>query len=229
MSMSENRGNAVAAGTPAPLDGMRSADRAAHRRRSVAVTALAALGLAALSVAGTRAALAPRLNALEAQAAAARAETRDALSGMVVLEQELDRLRTVSTYSSEYDIPADLAEVIYTAALRENLEPRVAFQLVAIESGFRQRALSPVGAVGYAQVMPATAAWLEPGITVDDLFDRDTNLRLGFRYLRMLLDQYGDARLALLAYNRGPGVVSAMMARGEDPANGYARQILGTE
>jgi soluble lytic murein transglycosylase-like protein len=45
----------------------------------------------------------------------------------------------------------------------------------------------------------------------------------------MLVDQYGDARLALLAYNRGPGVVSAMMARGEDPANGYARQILGTE
>jgi soluble lytic murein transglycosylase-like protein len=119
--------------------------------------------------------------------------------------------------------------VIYTAALRENLEPRVAFQLVSIESGFRQRAISPVGAVGYAQVMPATAAWLEPGITVNDLFDRDTNLRLGFRYLRMLVDQYGDARLALLAYNRGPGVVSAMMARGEDPANGYARQILGTE
>lgn len=229
MSMSENRGNAVGTGSPAPLDGMRSAERAAHRRRGVAVTALAALGLAALAVGGTRAALAPRLNALEAQAAAARAETRDALSGMVVLEQELERLNTVSRYSADYDIPADVAEVVYTAALRENLEPRVAFQLVSIESGFRQRAISPVGAIGYAQVMPATAAWLEPGVTVDDLFDRDTNLRIGFRYLRLLLDQYGDARLALLAYNRGPGVVSALMARGEDPANGYARQILGTE
>jgi soluble lytic murein transglycosylase-like protein len=229
MSMSQNRGNAVGAGTPAPLDGMRSADRAAYRRRGIAVTTLAALGFAALSVAGTRAALAPRLSALEVQAAAARAETRDARSTMAVLEQEIDRLRTVSRYSAQHDIPADLADVIYTAALRENLEPRVAFQLVSIESGFRQRAISPVGAVGYAQVMPATAAWLEPGITVNDLFDRDTNLRLGFRYLRMLVDQYGDARLALLAYNRGPGVVSAMMARGEDPANGYARQILGTE
>lgn len=229
MSMSENRGNAIGAGAPAPLDGMRSADRAAHRRRSLAVTALAALGLAALSVAGTRAALAPRLNALEAQAVAARAETRDALSGMVELEQELDRLRTVSEFSAEFDIPADLAEVIHAAALHENLEPRVAFQLVAIESGFRQRAISPVGAIGYAQVMPATAAWLDPGVTPNDLFDRDTNLQLGFRYLRMLLDQYGDARLALLAYNRGPGVVSSMVSRGEDPANGYARQILGTE
>jgi len=229
MSMSGNRGRSAQAGTPAPLDGLRSADRAALRRRGAAATLLAALGVAALSAAATRAALTPRLNALEAQAAAARAETRDALSDLAVLEEEISRLQTVSSFSAEFGIPADLAAAIHEAARSENLEPRLAFRLVATESAFRQRAISPVGAVGYAQVMPATAAWLEPGVSVNDLFDRETNLRLGFRYLRMLLDQYGDTRLALLAYNRGPGVVSSMMARGEDPANGYARQILGTE
>lgn len=229
MSMNENRGRAVDAGAPAPLDGMRSADRAAHRRRAAAVTMLAALGLAALSAAGTRALMSPRLHALEAQAAAARAETRDVLSDRALLEEELTRLQTVSAFSAEFGIPADLADAIYTAALSENLEPRLAFRLVATESAFRRGAISPVGAVGYAQIMPATASWLEPGVRQRDLFDRDTNLRLGFRYLRMLLDQYGDTRLALLAYNRGPGIVSSMMARGEDPANGYARQILGTE
>lgn len=229
MSMSEHRGRTTNAGTPAPLDGMRSAERAAHRRRGLAVTALAALGLAALSAAATRVAMTPRLEALEAQAAAARAETRDALSDRAVLEQQFERLQTVARYSAEFGIPADLAEAIHEAAIRENLEPDVAFRLVSTESGFRQRAISPVGAVGYAQVMPATASWLEPGVTEGDLFDRDTNLRLGFRYLRMLLDEYGDVRLALLAYNRGPAVVSSMVARGEDPANGYARLILGTE
>jgi soluble lytic murein transglycosylase-like protein len=229
MSMSENRGRTTGAGTPAPLDGMRSAERAAHRRRGLAVTGLAALGLAALSAAATRVAMSPRLHALEAQVAAARAETRDALSDQAVLEQELERTQTIVRYSAEFGIPADLAGAIQEAALREDLEPDVAFRLVSTESGFRQRAISPVGAVGYAQVMPATASWLEPGVTEGDLFDRDTNLRLGFRYLRMLLDEYGDVRLALLAYNRGPAVVSSMVARGEDPANGYARTILGTE
>lgn len=229
MSMNENRGRARDAGLPAPLDGMPSADRAAHRRRSLVVTALAACGLAALSVAGTRAAMTPRMHALEAQAASARAETRDVMSDMAVLEQELERLQLVADFSAEFDIPADLADAIHAAALKENLEPQVAFRLVSTESGFRQRAISPVGALGYAQLMPATAAWLEPGVTEGDLFDRDTNLRLGFRYLRMLLDQYGDVRLALLAYNRGPAVVNSLVARGEDPANGYARQILGTE
>lgn len=229
MSMSENRGRTVDAGKPAPLDGMRSAERSAYRRRGLVVTALAALGLAALSAAATRAAMAPRVETLKAQAAAARAETRDALSELAVLRQEVEQMERIAGYSAEYDIPADLAEAIHSAALREDLEPRVAFQLVSTESAFRQRAISPVGAVGYAQVMPATARWLDPGVAEGELFDRDTNLRLGFRYLRMLLDQYGDVRLALLAYNRGPGVVNSIVARGEDPGNGYARQILGTE
>lgn len=229
MSLVEPRGRARDAGAPTPLDGMRSADRASVRRRSMGVALLAALGVAALSAGATRAALGPRLHALEAQADAARSETRDMISDMAVMEGELERLRTVATYSSEFDIPADLAEAIHRAALRENLEPDIAFRLVATESAFRQRAISPVGAVGYAQLMPSTALWLDPAVSEGELFDRDTNLRLGFRYLRMLLDQYGDVRLALLAYNRGPAVVSAMVARGEDPANGYARQILGTE
>ncbi|MDH3296849.1 MAG: transglycosylase SLT domain-containing protein [Gemmatimonadota bacterium] len=214
---------------PAPLDSMPSSARSASRRRSTVVGLLAAFGIAALSAAGTRAAVQPRLEALETDAAAARAEIRDARSDVSQLQTELEQLRVVHEYSSAFRIPADLAEAIREAAQREDLDPDIAFRLVATESSFRRRAISPVGAVGYTQVMPSTANWLEPGLAEGDLFDRDTNLRLGFRYLRMLLDQYGDARLALLAYNRGPGVVSGIMARGEDPANGYARQILGSE
>jgi soluble lytic murein transglycosylase-like protein len=171
----------------------------------------------------------PQIRALEAQVAAAKAETMEALSDLSQLQSETEQLRLVQQYSTDFRIPADLADAIHEAARRENLDLKVAFRLVAAESSFRKRAISPVGAIGYTQVMPSTAFWLDPGVTEKDLFDRDTNLRLGFRYLRMLLDQYGDARLALLAYNRGPGVVSALMQRGEDPANGYASQILGSE
>lgn len=229
MKLAWNDNPSMDAGRPAPLDGMRSTDRNAHRRRSTVILALAALGLVALAVGATRAAMTPTLHALEAQAAAARAETRDARSDLAELEGETAVLRTVSGYSADFGIPADLAEAIHEAAVRENLDLDLAFRLVSTESSFRRLAISSVGAVGYTQLMPSTAAWLESGIEEKDLFDRETNLRIGFRYLRMLMDQYGDARLALLAYNRGPAVVSGMVARGEDPSNGYARQILGSE
>lgn len=139
---------------------------------------------------------------------------------------ELGRLNTVLAYSSNHDIPADLAAAIYDMALAEGVEPPIAFSLVRVESGFTQRAVSSAGAVGLAQVMPATAFWLQPGLRYQELFDTETNLRLGFRYLRMMLSQYdGDLRLALLAYNRGPGRVDEIRAAGGDPANGYARKV----
>ena len=95
-----------------------------------------------------------------------------------------------------------------------------------VESSFRQGAIGPAGSIGLSQVQPKTAAWLDPSVTRDDLFEMETNLQLGFRYLRLLIDRYGDTRLALLAYNRGPGTVDAMLAAGEDPANGYAARVL---
>lgn len=212
-----------------PLDSMPSATRAAIKRRNLVVGLLATLGIAALALVGTRVAMTTQLHTLEAQVVEAQAETMDALSDLSQLTGELEQLRLVQQYSTDFRIPADLADAIREAAQREDLDPRIAFRLVATESSFRKRAIGPVGAIGYTQILPSTAAWLDPAVTERDLFDRDTNLRLGFRYLRMLMDRYGDARLALLAYNRGPGVVSALMIRGEDPANGYARQILGSE
>jgi len=229
MIMGNQSNDPVDAAPAAPLDSMPSAARAAIKRRNVVLGIVAALGVAALSAAVTRAAVNPRLLALEADAESARAEIRDAQSDLSQLQSEFEQLRVVQEYSTAFRIPADLAEAIREAAQREDLDPDIAFRLVATESSFRRRAISSVGAVGYTQLMPSTASWLEPGLTEGDLFDRDTNLRLGFRYLRMLLDQYGDARIALLAYNRGPGIVSGIMARGGDPANGYARQILGSE
>jgi soluble lytic murein transglycosylase-like protein len=59
------------------------------------------------------------------------------------------------------------------------------------------------------------------------LFQPETNLRVGFRYLRYLIDKYeGDTELALLAYNRGPGTVDRILDRGGDPDNGYATKVL---
>jgi soluble lytic murein transglycosylase-like protein len=129
-----------------------------------------------------------------------------------------------------YRVSSTLAAQIVDAASEHGIAPDVAFGLVATESGFKRTARSHVGAVGLAQLMPATARWLEPGTTRSDLEDPETNLRLGFRYLRDLVEKYeGDTALALTAYNRGPGTVDRVLRRGGDPDNGYAGKVLGTD
>jgi soluble lytic murein transglycosylase-like protein len=144
-----------------------------------------------------------------------------------LVRMELSRVQEIMEYSQRYAIAADMAAAINDIALAEGIDPAVAFQLVRVESGFYRRAISPVGAVGLAQLMPPTAFELDPTLRYADLFDRDTNLRLGFRYLRQMIDKYdGDLRLALLAYNRGPGTVDAVLREGGDPSNGYARSVM---
>jgi soluble lytic murein transglycosylase-like protein len=168
-----------------------------------------------------------RMDALEADVERSRVSLRARQGELALVRLELNRLQEIMEYSRRYRIPADLATAINDIALAEGIAPSLAFRLVQIESGFVRRAVSPKGAVGYAQLMPATAFELDPSLGYQDLFDRDTNLRLGFRYLRWLIDKYdGDLRLALLGYNRGPGTVDSIRNVGGDPANGYARAII---
>jgi len=133
----------------------------------------------------------------------------------------------VERYARQYGVSVPLAREIYAAAREYGIDPKVAFGLVRTESSFRRTVVSHAGAIGYAQVLPSTARWIEPGTTRNDLFDTRTNLRVGFKYLRYLLDKYnGDIRLALTAYNRGPGTVDRVLARGGNPDNGYAAKVL---
>jgi soluble lytic murein transglycosylase-like protein len=149
--------------------------------------------------------------------------------GAIALQElEIARLKRIHENSSAFGIPADLAERIEDIALAEGIEPRVAFGLVRAESEFNRRAVSPVGAVGLTQLMPSTARYFKRGLDREALMDRDTNLRIGFRYLKTLIDKYnGNLELALLAYNRGPDRVDQLLRAGVDPNNGYVQMVLG--
>lgn len=152
----------------------------------------------------------------------------DAARGEAALAKvQLDRANAIIKSSTKYQIPADLAADIYDIALSEGIDPALGFQLVKIESNFKAGAKSNMGALGYTQVQLATARFYQPGVTAKQLMERETNLRVGFRFLRDLLNKFDrDTHLALLAYNRGPARVSEILAQGGNPANGYSAAVL---
>lgn len=79
----------------------------------------------------------------------------------------------------------------------------LALAVAQVESGFRPDAVSPVGARGVMQVMPATAAGVFD-VSADRLFDPRTNIRIGLLFLRRLYERYGRRwDLALSHYNGG--------------------------
>jgi soluble lytic murein transglycosylase-like protein len=164
---------------------------------------------------------------LGSEAVRLRAEIDASRSELDLANAQLDRWHTIFGYSSTYRIGADLATSVYDIALAEGIEPELAFRLVRVESEFNERARSPVGAVGLTQLMLPTARYFQKGITRDELYDRDTNLRIGFRYLRTLVrENKGNVQLALLVYNRGPQAVQNSRDQGLDPSNGYERVVM---
>jgi soluble lytic murein transglycosylase-like protein len=164
--------------------------------------------------------VARRLGSLNEQLEAARGEA-------VVVKLQLERANAIMENSTRYQIPADLSAAIYDIALSEGIDPSLGYQLVKIESQFNRKAKSPMKAFGYTQLQVATAKFYQPGIKEKDLYDRDTSLRLGFRFLNELLARFNyDVHLALLAYNRGPARVDEILAQGGNPANGYSDAVL---
>jgi len=115
----------------------------------------------------------------------------------------------------------DLEPFIAKATRTHRLPPGLLAAVIEVESGSRPHRISPAGAMGPAQLMPDTAKWL--GVT--DAFDEAQAVDASARYLARNLRQFKDVRLAVAAYNAGPGAV-----KGKVPRNGetefYVQKVM---
>jgi len=95
--------------------------------------------------------------------------------------------------------------IIEKAAIFASVEPNLLRAVIVVESGFNSRAVSKRGAMGLMQLMPATAT----RFGVSNPYDPRENVRAGARYLKFLIDRFGqNIRLALAAYNAGEEAVA---------------------
>lgn len=88
-------------------------------------------------------------------------------------------------------------------ATQYRLDPALMHAVISAESSYNPWAVSPKGAMGLMQLMPGTAE----RFGVNNPYDPIANMHGGARYLRWLLDQFNDPRLAVAAYNAGEGAV----------------------
>ncbi|MDR7548598.1 MAG: transglycosylase SLT domain-containing protein, partial [Armatimonadota bacterium] len=156
-------------------------------------------------------------------------------------EDALDRgVRDERTWRLAY--PKAFWADVSAAAQAAGIDPLLLLALVREESRYDPRVISPAHAVGLAQLLPSTARGLTPDqpVGLQRLKDPATNLALGARYLRQQLDRFhGDLRLALAAYNAGPGAARRWIGLDPDPdyfveriglaeTRAYVQRVLGS-
>jgi hypothetical protein len=137
-------------------------------------------------------------------------------------ESEIGSIEVVSQPATDQQIPSSPGpeKLLRDAAQAYGIDPAFVRSVAQIESGLRQGAISPKGAIGLMQLMPMTAADLRV-----DPKEAASNASGGARYLRELLLRYkGDSVLALAAYNAGPGAVEKY--KGAPPYEETRRYIV---
>lgn len=117
--------------------------------------------------------------------------------------KEIQKAQATARQTPDAD-SAEIRGMIDSTAKRHGVDPALIHSVIRVESNYQQKAISPKGAQGLMQLIPATAQ----RYGVANPFDPVQNLEGGVRYLKYLTERFdGDLRLALAAYNAGEGAV----------------------
>jgi len=147
-----------------------------------------------------------------------------------LLRQLRDAADPLVRRASRVGYPLAFRPLIDGECTRNGYAPDFLQGLMREESALDPRALSPVGARGLTQLMPATAAAEARLIGaslagVEQLWEPETNIRIGSSFLGRMLRRYGHMGLAAAAYNAGPGAVDRWLKGGDLPFDAFVEQI----
>lgn len=125
----------------------------------------------------------------------------------------------------------DLSLYIVLKSREYQVSPLLVLSLIHVESSFRMQAVSPKGAVGLMQLMPATAQELANSLGLplqgrEALADPKVNIKLGLHYIRHLRRRFPDQEHMLTAYNMGPNALEKKLQNGEDFSVEYAQKVM---
>lgn len=164
-------------------------------------------------------------------------DTNDVISDEVALEQAralglLDAVREVRP-TLRTGIVERLGMAFVREGHRNGIDPLLLAAVAKVESHYNPFATSSVGARGVLQVKPKTGRWMlsrdnEDLIADGELYDLETNVELGARYLASLMDRFDSLEVVLVAYNRGARGARMALAgpKRKEVLNGYPRKVL---
>ncbi|HFQ7450157.1 TPA: lytic transglycosylase domain-containing protein [Acinetobacter baumannii] len=110
--------------------------------------------------------------------------------------------------------PANIQQIISKVSKEQGVPENILYAVMRQESSYNPRAVSPVGAQGLMQLMPATAA--ELGLKGEDVWDPYKNVTAGAKYLKQMYTKFGSLAKGLAAYNAGPGRLQKALEKGGD-------------
>jgi soluble lytic murein transglycosylase-like protein len=149
-----------------------------------------------------------------------------------IVDRAIRYLKQRRSGLSEAEI-AQVAATIVREAKIYAIDPNLVMAVIHIESRGNAFALSPVGAMGLMQIMPATGEELAEKLAIpwrgpQTLFDPLLNIRMGVAYLEQLESRYGSMATALAAYNWGPGRIDSRLRHGVALPVVYSGSVLAS-
>ena len=148
------------------------------------------------------------------------------MARVIEIKNILDTFRSAGSYNT-----MDFAYLIASESFENGLDPLLVLAVIQTESSFRKSVVSHKGAIGLMQILPNTANYVSDMHDIElespsELFEPDTNIKIGINYLSYLIEKFDNQKYAIIAYNMGPTNLVRKIKSGVNPPERYYRSVM---